>query len=135
MRYKFLFTIFVSFFITLFLALGFWQLYRLNWKLNLISEIEYSLKNDPVELSKTNKKSSPKVIIAHTVKGKGVSFMESVTKWHHAVPTEKEVQIAMEIEKGDVEVLSALAKWKIFLIDLSDNIFFKTGALYSFLSS
>ena len=38
------------------LSLGFWQLYRLNWKLNLIIEIENSLKNDPVELSKINKK-------------------------------------------------------------------------------
>ena len=38
------------------LSLGFWQLYRLNWKLNLINEIENSLKNDPVELSKTDKK-------------------------------------------------------------------------------
>ena len=38
------------------LLLGFWQLYRLNWKINLINEIEISLKNDPVELSNTNKK-------------------------------------------------------------------------------
>ena len=38
------------------LSLGFWQLYRLNWKLNLINEIENSLKNDPIELSKTDKK-------------------------------------------------------------------------------
>ena len=37
-------------------SLGFWQLYRLNWKLNLITEIENSLKNDPIELSKINKK-------------------------------------------------------------------------------
>ena len=38
------------------LSLGSWQLYRLNWKLDLISEIENSLKNDPVELSKSDKK-------------------------------------------------------------------------------
>ena len=38
------------------LSLGSWQLYRLNWKLNLISEIENSLKNNPVELSKSDKK-------------------------------------------------------------------------------
>ena len=50
MRYKFLFTIFVSFFIVLFLALGFWQLYRLNWKNNLIEEINSSLINDPVKV-------------------------------------------------------------------------------------
>ena len=38
------------------LSLGFWQLYRLNWKLNLLAEIENSLKNDPIELSKVDKK-------------------------------------------------------------------------------
>ena len=37
------------------LSLGSWQLYRLNWKLNLLSEIENSLKNDPVEFSKVDK--------------------------------------------------------------------------------
>ena len=38
------------------LSLGSWQLYRLNWKLNLLSEIENSLKNNPVEFSKVDKK-------------------------------------------------------------------------------
>ena len=38
------------------LSLGSWQLYRLNWKLNLLLEIENSLKNDPIEFSKVNKK-------------------------------------------------------------------------------
>ena len=38
------------------LSLGSWQLYRLNWKLNLLSEIENSLRNDPVEFSEVDKK-------------------------------------------------------------------------------
>ena len=38
----------------MFVALGSWQIIRLNWKNNLISEIESSLKNPPVELSKSN---------------------------------------------------------------------------------
>ena len=38
------------------MSLGFWQIYRLNWKLELIKEIENSLKNDPVELSNVEKK-------------------------------------------------------------------------------
>ena len=38
------------------LSLGSWQLYRLKWKLNLLSEIENSLKNDPVEFSEVDKK-------------------------------------------------------------------------------
>ena len=38
------------------LSLGFWQIYRLSWKLDLIEQIENSLKNDPVELSNIEKK-------------------------------------------------------------------------------
>ena len=56
MKNKFLFSVFVSFIILVLISLGSWQLYRLNWKLNLISEINNSLENDPVELSKSDKK-------------------------------------------------------------------------------
>ena len=56
MKNKFLFSVFVYFIILVLLSLGSWQLYRLNWKLNLIQEIENSLKNDPIELSKANEK-------------------------------------------------------------------------------
>ena len=56
MKNKFLFSVFVYFIILVLLSLGFWQIYRLNWKLNLLSEIDSSLKNDPVEFSKEDKK-------------------------------------------------------------------------------
>ena len=36
-----------------FISLGSWQIIRLNWKNNLILEIENSLKNQPVELKKS----------------------------------------------------------------------------------
>ena len=51
MRHKFLFSIFVFIFISTFVVLGSWQLVRLNWKLELINQIENSLKNEPVNLS------------------------------------------------------------------------------------
>ena len=51
MKYKFLFSIFVFFFISIFLLLGSWQIVRLNWKLELINQIETSLKDEPVILS------------------------------------------------------------------------------------
>jgi surfeit locus 1 family protein len=38
------------------LSLGFWQLYRLSWKLDLINQIENSLKIDPVEFQNVEKK-------------------------------------------------------------------------------
>lgn len=56
MKNKFLFSVFVYFIILILLFLGFWQIYRLNWKLELIEQIENSLKNDPVELSNIEKK-------------------------------------------------------------------------------
>ena len=56
MKNKFLFSVFVYFIILVLLSLGFWQLYRLNWKLNLLSEIDSSLRNYPVEFSKVDKK-------------------------------------------------------------------------------
>ena len=40
-------------------------------------------------------KGKPSMIIAHTIKGKGVSFMENNKAWHHKVPTEQEYIQAM----------------------------------------
>ena len=56
MKNKLLFSVFVYFIILTLLSLGFWQIYRLNWKLELIEQIENSLKNDPVELFNIEKK-------------------------------------------------------------------------------
>ena len=56
MKNKFLFSVFVYFIILVLISLGSWQLYRLNWKLNLIEEIENSLIKNPTELSTINKK-------------------------------------------------------------------------------
>ena len=38
----------------------------------------------------------PSLIIAHTVKGKGVSYMEDQLKWHHGVPSEQEYETALK---------------------------------------
>ena len=56
MKNKLLFSVFVYFIILTLLSLGFWQIYRLNWKLELIEQIENSLKNEPVELTSIEKK-------------------------------------------------------------------------------
>ena len=37
----------------------------------------------------------PNLVIAHTVKGKGISYMENVIKWHHGVPSEKQFEDAL----------------------------------------
>jgi len=61
LKHKFLFSVFIIFFIFVFIVLGTWQLIRLDWKNNLILEIENSLKNPPVELAQSNKENFLKI--------------------------------------------------------------------------
>ncbi len=45
--------------------------------------------------------SRPHLVIAHTVKGKGVSFMENKPDWHHRAPTADELDLAeRELDKA-----------------------------------
>ena len=46
----------------------------------------------------------PTVLIAHTVKGKGISYMENVPKWHYGGPTDEELAIGLE-ELADPETV------------------------------
>ncbi len=48
----FFFKIFVFLFITIFCSLGTWQLYRLQWKQDLINQISEGLKSTPIGYSK-----------------------------------------------------------------------------------
>ena len=41
-------------------------------------------------------KDKPTVLIANTIKGKGVSFMENNPKYHGVAPTEKEMALALQ---------------------------------------
>jgi transketolase len=60
-----------------------------------MSEIEKTL-NTPTE--------SPKMIIAHTVKGKGVSFMENKLEWHYRAPSKELLEQAYaELQKQEAE--------------------------------
>lgn len=55
------------------------------------------------------KSTRPHLVISRTTKGKGVSFMENVAKWHHGVPTaEQYAQAIQEIEARIKEMEAAL---------------------------
>ncbi|NBC82933.1 MAG: transketolase [Bacteroidetes bacterium] len=54
-----------------------------------ISDIRNKLSQIPLEPTK------PSLVIANTVKGKGVSFMEDERKWHHKVPSDEELTLAI----------------------------------------
>ena len=63
MKKIFLFNTFVIFFILLFLALGTWQLYRLQWKQNLINQIDLGLNSTPIKYSKNISKNYQRVTL------------------------------------------------------------------------
>ncbi len=52
-----------------------------------------------MERAFTNAKSTknkPTIIVAHTIKGKGVSFMEDKVEWHGKAPNDEETEIALQ---------------------------------------
>ena len=46
------------------------------------------------QIKKVNGK--PHIIIAHTIKGKGISFMEDNNNWHYRIPNNEELDLALE---------------------------------------
>ncbi len=47
----------------------------------------------------------PSLIIANTIKGKGISFMENVAKWHHGVPDDREFSMAIDELEQNLEAI------------------------------
>lgn len=62
-----------------------------------IAELLQSLGDVPFEPGK------PSCLIARTRKGRGVSFMEDRAEWHHRVPTESELAVALAELGEDAE--------------------------------
>lgn len=65
-----------------------------GWKVgecdgNNVEDLITTIRNTPFEPGR------PSLVIAHTVKGKGVSFMENKANWHHKVPSEQELELAL----------------------------------------
>lgn len=51
---------------------------------------------DALESNLQKKVKKPRIIIANTIKGKGISFMENVPIWHYRMPNEEELKIVMK---------------------------------------
>lgn len=64
-----------------------------------IGELMDTFQNMPIEEGK------PSFVIAHTVKGKGVSFMENSVKWHHGVPNDEQYEMAQQELDAHLETL------------------------------
>ncbi len=71
-----------------------------GWNVLEIDGHNFSQIISAIEKAKENKE-SPTMIIAHTIKGKGVSFMENVVDFHGKAPSSKEWEIASVELGGD----------------------------------
>jgi transketolase len=67
------------------------RLAAFNWE---VEEIDGHSFKELLSVLKRERSTRPLAIIANTIKGKGVSFMEKVLKWHHSVPNAEEAAIA-----------------------------------------
>ncbi|MFW5773946.1 MAG: transketolase [Tangfeifania sp.] len=66
---------------------------------NSIPELRRTFAKIPVEEEK------PTLIIANTIKGKGVSFMENEKKWHHGVPSDEQYKLALKKLNNELKIL------------------------------
>ena len=60
-----------------------------------VFEVDGHSNREIVEAYKSRRRLLPTVIVCHTTKGKGVSFMENVPIWHYRSPNSEEFQNAM----------------------------------------
>ncbi len=77
-----------------------------GWAVKVVNGHDYTALTEalsqPAELGK------PTCIIANTTKGKGVSFMENVAKWHHGVPSDAELKQALsELDLAEAKLKEA----------------------------
>ena len=75
-----------------------------GWAVKIVNGHDFAELTDA--LSKPAEAGKPTCVIANTVKGKGVSFMEDVAKWHHGVPSEAELKQAL----AELDVAAAKLK-------------------------
>ena len=63
-----------------------------GWAVRTVNGHDYAALTEV--LGKPAEPGKPTCVIANTVKGRGVSFMENVAKWHHGVPSDAELKQA-----------------------------------------
>lgn len=68
---------------------------------NSIHQLRETFRKMPLEEGK------PTLIIANTTKGKGVSYMENVKKWHHGVPSDEQYELAINELNAELERLQS----------------------------
>jgi transketolase len=75
-----------------------------GWEVRTVDGHDFAALTD--SLKRKSSGGRPVCVIANTVKGRGVSFMENVVKWHHGVPSDDEyAQAVAELERAEAELL------------------------------
>lgn len=72
-----------------------------------INQMEQVFSSLPLE------KDKPTLIVAHTIKGKGISFMEDVAIWHYRNPSVDQLRIACKdlgLNESEIDALKEAAK-------------------------
>lgn len=76
-----------------------------KWNVLTIDGHDYEEIADAIDKAGTMK-GAPTVIVANTVKGKGVSFLENDVKWHGSIPSEEQFKQAFD------ELDASIAAWE-----------------------
>lgn len=73
-----------------------------NWNTKIVDGHDIRDLHEGIQWAKKNM-DAPSVIIANTIKGKGVSFMENRWEWHGKPPSQEEYQAALKELKGGAD--------------------------------
>lgn len=74
-----------------------------GWEVIEVDGHNYQELIDAFSESEKNK-GKPTLVLANTIKGKGVSFMENKVEWHHGLPSDEELAQALEELSSQKEV-------------------------------
>lgn len=67
-----------------------------NWNVIEVDGHDFAEVLPALQKARANSSDRPTAVVAHTVKGKGVSFMENNIKWHGVAPKPEEVEAAVK---------------------------------------
>ncbi|RKX80574.1 MAG: transketolase [Spirochaetes bacterium] len=74
-----------------------WNAFSINGhRVNELLDAFSIIRRNKTAVQQNKAADKPLIIIANTVKGKGVSFMENTSKWHGRVPSDSEMEAAVQ---------------------------------------
>ena len=77
-----------------------WQ--GFGWDVTSVDGHDLNALVQTLQADRGSKKKGPRIILANTIKGKGISFMEQVPIWHYRMPNESELAL-VKAELGITE--------------------------------